>query len=388
MKLLYTCADRADDPHLWSGIVWNCRQGLLDADVEIAVFDRIPFECPIGLRLWSQGHKVFGQKTHFLQIEPAILRRAAQRITARFDQGDCDAIFCPGTGVAVYAFLPRRLPVFTYLDATKRSWIDSYFGLDSLCDRSRGQVSELDRAALRNNTLSIFSSDWARAEAARDYGIPVESMAVVPFGANLTNPPSRADVEGWVDGRAGRPLRLLFLGIDWERKGGPEALAMVRELRQRGVPATLEIVGCSPVLSAADNVAARVHGFIDHSSPVGREIFHTILRESHGLLFLSRAEAYGIALCEAAAFGVPAYANAVGGIPTIVRDGVTGWLGNLPFSPVAAAARLATIWGSPDEYRRIALATRADFETRLNWGAAGRSLRSHIESALSRRRAD
>src|SRR4029077_15287016 len=131
-------------------------------------------------------------------------RRAAQRITARFARGDCDAIFCPGTGVPVYAFLPPHLPVFTYLDATKRSWIDSYFGLGTLCARSRRQVDEIDRTALRNNTLSIFSSDWARAEAARDYDVPAERMAVVPFGANLLDPPSRTEVEGWIDARAGQ----------------------------------------------------------------------------------------------------------------------------------------------------------------------------------------
>jgi hypothetical protein len=77
MKLLYACADRADDPHLWSGLVSNCRQALLDTGVELAVFDRIPFECPVPLRLLHQAHKRLGRKTHLLQIEPVILRRAA-----------------------------------------------------------------------------------------------------------------------------------------------------------------------------------------------------------------------------------------------------------------------------------------------------------------------
>jgi len=289
--------------------------------------------------------------------------------------------------VPVYAFLPPELPVFTYLDATKRSWIESYFGLDTLCARSRRQVDEVDRAALGNNTLSIFSSDWARADAARDYHVPAERMAVVPFGANLIDPPSRADVEGWIDARADKPLRLLFLGIEWLRKGGPEALALVRALRTRGVPATLDIVGCNPALSPADLALVHVHGFIEHSSPAGRDKFHAILHEAHVLLFLSRAEAYGIALCEAAAFGVPAYANPVGGIPTIVQPGVTGWLGTMPFSPEAAAETLATIWRAPNQYRFIALAARVDFETRLNWGVAGRNLRDQMESALARRAA-
>jgi len=384
MKLLYACADRADDPHLWSGLVWNTRRALETAGVELAVFDRIPFECPWSLRLRHQWHKRFGRRTHYLQVEPAVLRRAAARIAGRFATGDCDAVFCLATGVPVHSYLPADIPVFAYLDATKRSWLSAYFGLETLCARSRRQVDEADRASLMNNTLSFFSSDWAQAEAARDYGVPAAQMAVVPFGANLAAAPARADVESWIATRSRDPLHLLFLGKEWDRKGGPEALALVRALRARGLAATLEIVGCTPELAAADLAHARVHGFIDHSTPRGRELFHRLLRESHFLLFLSHAEAYGIALCEAAAFGVPAFASNVGGIPTIVRHGVTGWLADSPFSAEAAAATLAGAWCSPDRYRQMARAVRAEYETRLNWSAAGHALKNHMAAALAR----
>src|SRR5438105_2712955 len=111
MKLLYACADRATDRLLWSGLVWNTRCALENAGLEIAILDQIPFECPFSLRLRHQWHKRFGNKTHFLQIEPVILRRAAHRIATRFAQGDCDGVFCPGTGVPVNTFLPPEIPV-------------------------------------------------------------------------------------------------------------------------------------------------------------------------------------------------------------------------------------------------------------------------------------
>jgi glycosyltransferase involved in cell wall biosynthesis len=378
MKLLYTCADRADDHHHWSGLVWNCRNALEATGVEIAVLDRILFDCPFRLRLLHQLHKRLGRKTHYLQIEPAILRRAARRIAERFAQGDCDAVFCPGTGVPVYTYLPASIPVFTYLDATKRSWIGAYFGLETLCDRSRRHVDEVDRVSLLNNTLTIFSSDWAKSEAARDYGVPAHQMAVIPLGANLMEVPARGEVEGWIATRPRDPLRLLFWGKEWERKGGPETLALVRELRTRGVATTLDIVGCTPVLEPADRFLVRIHGFVDHSIAAGRKVLHTLLRDTHLLVFLSRAEAYGFALCEAAAFGVPAFAADVGGIPTIVRHGVNGWLSRRPFSAPAAAASIIEIWQSPQAYTRAAFAARADYDARLNWGSAGRSLQQLI----------
>lgn len=383
MKLLYTCSDRADDPLHWSGTVWNCRNALDTAGIELALFDRVPFECPMPLRLLHQWYKRLGLRTHHLQFEPAVLRRAAGRIAARFAESDCDAVFCPGTGVPVQSYLPAGIPVFSYLDATKRSWIAAYFGLKSLCTRSQRHVEAVDLGGLRNHSLTIFSSDWAKDEAARDYHLTADRMAVVPFGANLFEAPLRSDVEAWVALRRREPLRLLFLGKDWVRKGGPDALAVVRALRERGLLASLDIVGCSPTLDSGERAYARVHGFLDHSTKPGAARFHALLRGAHVLLFLSRAEAYGIALCEAAAYGVPAYALRVGGIPTIVHHEVTGWLGETPFRAERAAATLASAWRSPTAYRRIALAARTDYETRLNWRVAGRSLKRHVEAVLA-----
>jgi hypothetical protein len=60
-------------------------------------------------------------------------------------------------------------------------------------------------------------------------------------------------------------------------------------------------------------------------------------------------------------------------------------LSDEPFSPEAAAETLAANWRSPDQYRRVALAARADYEARLNWGVAGRSLVKHIADTLARR---
>jgi glycosyltransferase involved in cell wall biosynthesis len=383
MKLLYPCADSASDPLLWSGIVLNCRRALEEIGVEVAVMDEIPFECPPHLRVLHQCYKKFGRKTHLLQIEPAILRRAAQRIAARFAQGDCDAVFSPGTGVPVYALLPASIPTFAYLDATKASWIRTYFGLESLCARSRRHVDEIDRASLNHNAITFFASQWGVDQAMADYGIAPEKLAVVPFGANLVDPPSRSEVEAWISTRQRERFRFFFLGKEWERKGGPEALDLVRELRARGLKATIDIVGCTPQLTAADRALVELHGFIDHSRPEGRKKLRELLAGAHVLLFLSRAEAFGIAVCEAAAFGVPAFGANVGGIPTIVRPGENGWLASLPFSAAAAADVLAPALRAPEIYRQLALGARGDYETRLNWRAAATTIRDRIGKTLA-----
>ena len=385
MKLLFACANSASDPGLWSGTVWNCRRALESAGVEIEVFDNIPFECPLHLRLLHQFYKRIGRKTHSLQSEPAVLRRAAARIATRFAQGNCNAVFIPGSGVPVYACVPGNIPVFTYLDATKLSWIRTYFGEDTLTARSRRHIDAVDCTSLKNATKTFFSSQWALDEAEQDYDVPPDRTAVVPFGANLVEPPARADVDAWIAARPRRSLRLMFLGKEWVRKGGPEALALVRELRRRGTEAVLHVVGCTPSISTADRPFVEIHGFINHSTPEGWQTFRPLLAQSHVLVFLSRAEAYGIALCEAAAFGVPMFATDTGGIPTIVQPGVNGWLSPTPFSAAAAASALENTFANPTDYQRLAHGARDDYEQRLNWSAAGASLVHHITQSLSLR---
>jgi glycosyltransferase involved in cell wall biosynthesis len=383
LKLLYACADDSADPHLWSGTVWNCRQALAAAGCEITAFDRIPFECPLHLRLLHKFYKLRGKKIHFLQIEPSILQKAADRIASRFAQGDCDAVFSPGTGVPVYALLPPHIPVFTYLDATKKTWIETYFGLETLCGRSRRHVEQIDRVSLTNNRLTFISSEWAAEEASRDYGIPLDRFAVVPFGANIADTPTRTEVESWVSTRSREHCHLFFLGKEWERKGGPEALLLTRQLNALGIATTLDIVGCTPPpLSEDDARITRLHGFIDHSKPEGRKKFRDLLIRSHAIVFLSRAEAFGIALCEAAAFGVPAIAAPNGGIPTIVKDGLNGWFSPVPFDPVKCTTAFATAWRSPATLHKFALSARDQFEQRLNWSAAGQTLRDYMDHAL------
>jgi glycosyltransferase involved in cell wall biosynthesis len=383
MKLLFACANSASDPHLWSGTVWHCRRALESAGVQLEVIDGIPFECQMHLRILHQLYKRLGRKTHSLQSEPTILQRAADRIAARFAKGDCDAVFIPGSGVPVYAYLPPNIPAFPYLDATKLSWIRTYFGVETLTARSRKHIDAVDRTSLENATMTFFSSQWALDEAVNDYGVSPDRVAVVPFGANLVDPPSRVEVAGFIAARPWAPLQFLFLGKEWERKGGPEAIALMREFHRLGVSAKLHIVGCTPTVVERDRGYVEVHGFIDRQQPEGMKKFRTLLQQSHALLFLSRAEAYGIALCEAAAFGVPMFALPVGGIPTFVQPGVNGWLSPLPFSAQSAVALLQRTLSRPDEYRRLAYGAREDYEHRLNWTVAGCSLAQHMEQALA-----
>jgi len=91
------------------------------------------------------------------------------------------------------------------------------------------------------------------------------------------------------------------------------------------------------------------------------------------LLWPAVDEAYGMALLEAQAAGLPVVAGAAGGVPAIVADGATGALAP-PRDPAAFAGAVARLLDSPNERRRLGAAARAKVAREHDLAAAARAL--------------
>lgn len=96
-------------------------------------------------------------------------------------------------------------------------------------------------------------------------------------------------------------------------------------------------------------------------------------------------EAYGMALLEAQAAGLPVLAGDVGGVPDIVRDGLTGRL--VPEGDAAAfAAALGALLDDPDGRRRMAEAARRTMLAEHGAQGASAALDVWLRDAVARRR--
>lgn len=91
-------------------------------------------------------------------------------------------------------------------------------------------------------------------------------------------------------------------------------------------------------------------------------------------------EAYGMALLEAQAAGLPVVAGAEGGVPDIVADGSTGILVR-PRDPSAFADAVRTLLDDPARRRVMGLAARAHVTARHDVAAARARLRPLLEAS-------
>lgn len=292
-----------------------------------------------------------------------------------------DAVFAPA-GSPLARGIPADVAFIYSSDATSRL-IDGYHPrYRVLCERSRRDIEELERAAIDRADLLLYPTEWVARSAIADYGADPSKVHVIPWGANMESPPPASVIDETPP--SGR-CNLLFVGVDWAEKGADIAVETLRCLRDDGVAAELTICGCTPP-TEVDVPGLTVIPFLDKSEPEQLARFEGLFRDADFFLLPTRADCYGIAFCEASAYGVPTIGTATGGVSGVVTESENGHL--LPYSARGAdyAALIAEIFRDEDRHRHLKRESRRVFEERLNWDAWGVRAATHIKELLATRR--
>lgn len=300
----------------------------------------------------------------------------AKALLRQAREGHAEVLFAPA-GSALIAKMSHEMPVAYSSDATVRLLLDYYPNYTGLHPQTIARSIALEREAMQRADLLIYPTQWAANSAIQDYGIPAERIIVQPFGANLKEPPAR---EMALAPRKPGPLRLLFCGVEWQRKGGDIALETLRLLLAENVEAELCILGCTPPAGTDLPPGVEVIPFLDKNIPEQQARFREIFMQSDILILPTRAECYGLVFCEAAAFGTISLATRTGGIPEVIREGETGFSIPPEEGAQAYAAHIHDILNTPGRLEQMRRAARDDFEQRLNWDVWGKAVLPRIEA--------
>jgi glycosyltransferase involved in cell wall biosynthesis len=172
--------------------------------------------------------------------------------------------------------------------------------------------------------------------------------------------------------------RLLFIGTGWLRKGGDVAIAVTEKLNAMGLTSELSIVGSdAPEQITLPAGVSRV-GYISKKTPEGRRAFAELVSRSHFLIHPARADASPMVLAEASAFGVPAITTNVGGIPSLVRDGINGRLFS-PDDPDGMTEAIFNLMRDRAAYQALCQSAVAEYQARLNWATSAAKMKALIE---------
>jgi glycosyltransferase involved in cell wall biosynthesis len=118
--------------------------------------------------------------------------------------------------------------------------------------------------------------------------------------------------------------------------------------------------------------------FVNKYTNEGINQMNKLFGESHFFIMPSRAESYGHVLCEANSFGLPSLATDVGGIPTIIKEGLNGKIFSVNASISEYCTYIASLMANYSEYKKLAHSSFNEYQSRLNWVVAGQTAKQLI----------
>lgn len=375
MKAAYVTTYDSSDVHAWSGLGYHISACLELGGITV---ERIG---PLARRVHPlsrarQLEAKLQRQGYPLDRDPHVTRAYSAEVGRRLRSVTCDVVFSPGT--IPIAHLDNGRPLAFWADATFAAMLQFYPDFRSLSKRAIRVGSDLDARALDRAGVAFYTSEWASRSAVEDHGADPRKVEVVPFGANMPISYGRDEVADIVRRRPSDSCRLLFVGVDWTRKGGDRAVDVARILNDRGLPTELHVVGSAPDPPIELPPWVHLHGFVDKSTEAGGALMRRLFEASHVLIHPATAEAFGVVFCEAAGHGVISLASRVGGIPSAVREGSTGALFDVSASSEEYADHVWRLLEDRVLYERRALAAFDEYQTSLSWEAQAKRVRARL----------
>jgi len=383
LRIAYLTMRDPDDRRSWSGTLYSMAQAMEKHCGEVfRVGPLLPTSLKAGEAI-SHVVRLLTGRTYLYTHTVSLSKKLGAMAEKKMSGVQCDVIFAAAAS-AVVAHLHTDLPIVYLSDTTLKLMVNYNAEFSNVLSPHLRMADELERQSIAKSSRLVYPSSWAADSAVRDYGADRSRVSVVPFGANLEHPPSREEaLRASGQGRCG----LLFVGVYWGAKGGDIALDTLMELERLGIPSELTVVGCHPP-ARIGHPHLRVFPFLDKNIPDQRAQLDRLYSEAAFFILPTRAECFGIASCEANAYGLPVVTTATGGVPEVIRDGVNGFLLPLAARGDQYAARIRDIYDNPEAYQALRASSREQFETRLNWDAWGERVNEILQAAATENRSE
>lgn len=360
----YTLVDPLDR-RSWSGISYYLGQTLQRniGDVDFLGPVKFPWYIHKAIRIFSKLNRVLFKKEYNVKYSSLIGWYGARQLKKRMKGKQYDLIVAPAASTEL-SFLETNVPVVTVADTTFCLISDYYVKeFKDVMPLSLKEGNRHEQKALSSSAAIIYSSHWAGDSAIRDYHIDPSKIHVMPFGANMDYEPG-ADII--FNKEQNKVLTLLYLAVDWERKGGAIAFEAMKTLNDKGIKTKLIVCGCIPPPQFVHE-QMEVIPFLNKNIKEDHDRFVNMLSTTHFLILPTRADCSLLVACESNSYGVPAIATHTGGVPDVVLDGINGYC--LPYEARGDqyAKLIEEIYTDKERYHNLIKSSRKRFEEQLNW---------------------
>lgn len=259
-----------------------------------------------------------------------------------------------------------------------------------------GMLARIPYSITLHGRLSTYGDGQAEKWRHAAFGIAV-------------NPQLKAEILAAAPGVAEERIAVAAMGVDVERfarsvpyvppmgdrwrltsvgrlhlgKGHQDAIRAMALLRDRGVDASLIIMGDGPAREDLEALVAELDlaDRVVFLGAVSEDRIRAEHEKAHAFVLASHEEAVGVAAMEAMAMELPVIAAAVGGLQDLVRDGIDGVL--VPKeSPERLAGAIASLLRDPEGCVRMGMSGRRRIEESYTSEREARVLKGMVEGVF------
>jgi len=217
------------------------------------------------------------------------------------------------------------------------------------------------------HATKIFTRSSNISRSLREqYDCPADKIAQVYMGSNVQVVQAPLENDNYGN------QNILFVGGDWERKGGPDLVAAFEKVLQTFPGAQLTIVGCRPDVKTPN---VKIVG------PVPVDATHPYFLQASVFCLPTKLEPFGAVFVEALAYRLPIVATAIGAIPDFVLPGENGILVQ-PGEIAELAAALSQLLGNPKQCQDYGEQSYQLAQKKYNWETVGQRIRAELEPIL------
>lgn len=366
-KLLLVSTGDPTDKRTWSGTEYSIWQQLMkyyEVDVLSINLKWIKRFERLRMRILTFGKQdtVFGFLNSYL---------SSKKVERKLSSGIYDAAFV--FGCTNIAYIKTDTPIAYFTDATTHLMQNYYWHYCRILER---EADIIQSRCLKNSSVNLAASTWALDDMVNYFGISGEKCVLCRLGANV-------NVENLQSKKEESVINILFVGADWERKGGSTAIETVKRLKTMDASRryVLHIVGGMPRngISTEDII---FYGFLDRKNAEQDALRTKLFQKSDIFLLPTKAECAGIVFCEASAYGIPIVTYDTGGIGDYVVNGFNGFRLPARSSSKEFAETILDIVNNPSLKEHLMENGKKIYAESLNWDACGKIIHRVISQIV------
>jgi glycosyltransferase involved in cell wall biosynthesis len=377
--ILLATVEKPHDPKSWSGTPYNILKALESKFDKVSVLSS---PVPKKNLLDSLLRIVLGRNKYPLWMTKYALKAYAKVFDETLSQHQPDAVLCISSQHLVFA-RKHKLPILMISDAPWIAYKEAYQQYESMPLLAK-QYAKYESIAANNVNGVIYPSPWACEQAKQIFDLDVNKVHLIPFGANRHCSVSDEDVFQHIKNKNLGQLNFLFIGKDWDRKGGPLALSIIRKIIEAGYSASLDIVGCHPILETSDLEFSVMHGYLSPDDLEDSLLINNLFMRADFFIVPSYAECYGLVFAEAQSYGIPCITLDSQGISGVVDHGKTGLIFSRDDNAQFIAEKVIQLLKHKTAYLEMAVAARVKFSKELNWNSFSTALHEILVENLKK----